>query len=142
MSIEFRDGRGLLGALLGNAGGPDEPQESPKPLPMQARVLTDMIDVIEAPCPFKVRDLVQQIPGFSAYRFPRDKEVAIVTDVGPQPRDSDIDKHTYRLDMRVLVLARFSDGRKEWREFTVESWRFKKYEGAIEGVPLSPEAGT
>lgn len=105
----------------------DEPAYQSKD--MQARVLTDMLEVINAPCPFKVGDIVQQAREFRRYRYPGTK-LALVTDVFETKLESENKNGegspVCRNDMKVLVQAR-----KTWIEFNVESWRFKKYEGEI-----------
>lgn len=95
--------------------------------PTQARVLKDMLPEVHRACPFQVGDLVEQSQ-YGAYRFPREGQLAIVSGLnhGLARRRSD-DGPIDREDMTVLC-----DVEGRWVEFSVESWRFKAYDGPVE----------
>ena len=99
--------------------------EKPKAKDVQARVLIDLLAVVTQPNPFKVGDMVEQIPAFQRYTFPSDGKLAIVSGIGLEP-DKESDGSVTRTDMRILLQADAT-----WVEFTVESWRFQKYEGSV-----------
>lgn len=103
----------------------------PKPKPIQARVLKDMLFEVSRACPFKPGDLVEQVPAYSRYKWPADDCLALVTDVGPFHVEADVGDPVDQSDMRILVSSDTPDGRA-WAQFNVESWRFRKYEGEIE----------
>lgn len=105
--------------------GAQKRAEPPKTKDVQARILTDLLSCVLRPNPFQVGDLVEQVPAFERYGHPRDGELAIVTDIGPQDKPES-DDTIPRFDMRILV-----NSRDTWVEFAVESWRFRKYEGPI-----------
>ena len=118
----------LLGAI---ANGVDQDKSS-KPLPIQARVLKDMFDEVRRPCPFAPGDLVQQIPEYTRYRFPIDGDLGLVMETGTFEEGPEGGDAVAKNDMRILVAVSSPRG-AEWAQFDVESWRFKKYEGAIDG---------
>jgi hypothetical protein len=95
--------------------------------PTQARVLKDMLPEVHRVCPFQVGDLVEQSQ-YGAYRFPREGQLAIVSGLNPgiarRRRD---DGPVDREDMTILC-----DVEGSWVEFSVESWRFKAYDGPVE----------
>ena len=95
--------------------------------PTQARVLRDMLPEVQRPCPFAPGDLVEQSQ-YGSYRWPREGQLAIVSGLNPalarrRSEDGPIDRE----DMTILC-----DVEGRWVEFSVESWRFKPYEGPVE----------
>lgn len=112
--------------LLEHLGQGDEAPKSPvRPKPIQARVLLDILPDVLAINPYKVGDLVEQRPNTIMYNWPADGHLAIVTHlITDAPRNG---KRFERDDM--VILCNVDD---KWLEFSVESWRFRKYEGAVE----------
>lgn len=105
-------------------------------LPMQARVLIDMLPCLQRANPFEVGELVVQAKEFQAYNYPEPETgVAIVSSrLAPDFKKyavSESNNTLPRQDMVILALARHPDGRQRWMEYAVESWRFRKYEGPI-----------
>jgi hypothetical protein len=100
---------------------------SPPSLAMQARVLRDLLPAVQRTNPFQIGDLVEQIPEFSVYSEPSAGKLAIVSAlINQEPSRS----KTSQWDRDDIVLLMEIAGK--WGECTVESWRFRKYEGAVE----------
>jgi len=108
-----------------------ESSDEPKKLPLgiQARNLLDIRKEMLRSNPFNPGDLVTQRFNAARYRWPTPKtEVALVTQVGAAGEFGERSDHTYgREDMIILCLV---DG--TWVEYSVESWRFDRYDGDIE----------
>jgi hypothetical protein len=100
---------------------------SPPSLPMQARVLRDLLPAVQRANPFQIGDLVEQIPEFAVYSEPAAGKLAIVSAL----IDQDLARgKTLQWDRDDIVLLMEIVGK--WGECTVESWRFRKYEGPVE----------
>lgn len=113
-------------ANMGN-GTDDAPKQ---PLSIQARNLKDMLTERERPNPFRIGDLIVQRKNASRYKWPEPGvELAMVTDVAdPGSFFSSRSDHTHSAeDLIVLCLV---EG--QWVEFSVESWRFDRYEGEVD----------
>lgn len=110
----------------------EQPSTPKRPLPIQARVLGDMLEIVQRPNLFKVGDLVIQDPRRRKYRWPDEGFLALVTGVVeagalPATKGRGGDDVFNREDMIIMVEV---DGK--WIEFAVESWRFEKYTGPVE----------
>lgn len=126
-----KDAMRALASMMASADDDDDDDAPPTvrlPKDVQARVLTDMVDVVNRPCPFKIGDIIEQRTEFSQYRYPG-KQLAVVTGFIKSPvykgKDDD-SRPVCRND--IIVLCRAHDS---WVEFQMESWRFQKYEGEI-----------
>lgn len=114
----------MLAELSGNDG--DKPKATKRSKPLQARVLRDMLPDVNAKNPFQVGDLVEQKPNSGMYNWPEDGEIAIVTSLLNAPPKAG-NKRFERDD--IVIMCNVED---KWVEFSVESWRFRKYEGNVE----------
>lgn len=114
-----------LAELIGRSrGGPlPQPPVPSRPLPIQARVLKDVLAERQKPNPFAVGDLVQQRKEFYRYTIDFGIVSRIGAVAGEQRSGGDSIEQT---DIVVLV-----ESRGQWVEFPVESWRFEKYTGEI-----------
>lgn len=103
-----------------------------RPKDVQARVILDMLSVVHRPNPFKVGDLVEQVPEFSRYVTPDRDGLALVTAVLPEQsiRESKGDGSPCSRD-DIVVLVRAGRNSEEWVEYPVESWRFRLYLGDV-----------
>lgn len=119
--------RGIAEQL--NDGG-EEPKQPKRPLPLQARILKDVLPDLQRPNPFKVGDLVQQQRGQRCYKWPDEDALAMVTEVYDPlpPNQRGKGNRCAREDMIIVCNV---DG--TWVEFAVESWRFDAYQGPVEG---------
>lgn len=124
-----------LGGEVHVIGGDDEARDTSSDTPvdraMQARVLRDILPDVHRPCPFQIGDLVEQIDSYRSYRFPPKGAIAIVTQlfqVNPLEAHKERTRpgQSNREDMVILTMAEGT-----WVEFTVESWRFKAYDGDV-----------
>jgi hypothetical protein len=122
----------MMKALTERKKEMEEDLPAPKSLPIQARKLLDVLPCVLRSNPFQVGDLVQQIKGLAAYKYPGDGEIAIITGIMPPKRGPGEDNNHLREDIIALCLCRSTSGRSDWVEFSFESWRFEKYEGEIE----------
>lgn len=123
----------LMSAIRHKARANDDDDDGDRAIlspEMQARVLTDMVPIVNRPCPFAVGDVVRTIKGYGVYIHISHKKMAVVTKVLPDTSGKLSDRKygspVEREDMVVLALV---DGR--WTEFTVDSWRFEKYDGPV-----------
>ena len=103
-----------------------------RPQDIQARVLKDMLPLVNRECPFAIGDLVVQPKERMVYRYPDEGELAmVVANLKPEEhteyRRMHQDGPHERHDMIILVLAK-----DNWVKFAVESWRFEPYSGPID----------
>lgn len=108
--------------------GPAKPKIDPD---IRARVMSDMLPLLNRVNPFKVGDVVQLQKGRSVYKFPDEAThyMGIVTQIlDKQPEFTNVSKAAawHRNDMVILAEA---EG--DWVELIVDSWRFEKYDGEI-----------
>ena len=89
-------------------GRPKAPQRT---MPMQARVLTDLLPEIIKPNPFRVGDLVTQSTAYTQYNWPQDGAVAIVSAVVELPTVRIDSKGRNRFDREDMVVLCNVDGK-------------------------------
>lgn len=129
---DFPDIEAVMSAIRRKARERDVDDDDKVVMPpdIQARVLSDMVPIVNRPCPFKVGDVVRTIKGYSTYIHISHTKMAVVTQLLPDISGKLLDRKfgapIEREDMVVLALV---DDR--WTEFTVDSWRFEKYEGPV-----------
>lgn len=121
----------MLASISEQDGNEDAPKGSPKSLPLQARILRDMLPEVQAANPFKVGDLIEQRRECVTYKWPAPGTLGIVSRI--------LEPHEKRLRPKgearyagredIVVLCSVDD---TWVEFPYESWRFQLYEGEIE----------
>lgn len=106
----------LIRAAAARAGL--DPSVAPE---IEAQVLRDLLEERQRRCPFQVGDVVEQIAHLARYKT----DIGIVSRLLDTPIRADFDGTATDCDMIILVRMGGAVC-----EFAVESWRFRKREGA------------
>ncbi len=105
-----------------------------RPPEIEARRIIDLFNDMNSSCEFSTGDLVTWKQGLKNGRYPQKNYPAIVTRIYSKPisrSDMESGSNHFREPLDLVILVDTGD---EVSEFHVDSRRFKRYEGQVDGL--------